>query len=90
MIKIYKNKYNKKNLNDYLTYFNKNAEELGEKEIKINDVNNKRYKEIENKEIFSNNQVINMNEPESKINNDLNQYLIKAAEDYFNVSSCKI
>ena len=31
-----------------------------------------------------------MNEPESKINNDLNQYLIKAAEDYFNVSSTKI
>ena len=28
-----------------------------------------------------------MNEPEIKINNDLNQYLIKAAEDYFNVSS---
>ena len=31
-----------------------------------------------------------MNEPESKINNNLNLYLIKAAEDYFNVSSTKI
>ena len=77
-------------MNEYLTEFNKNAEELGEKDIKINDINNKLYKEIENKEIFSNNPVINMNEPESKINNDLNQYLIKAAEDYFNVSSTKI
>ena len=76
-------------MNDYLTYFNKNAEELGEKEIKINDVNNKLYKEIENKEIFSNNPVINMNEPESKINNDLNQYLIKVSDDYLNVSSSK-
>ena len=48
-------------MNDYLTYSNQNTEELGENEIKINDVNNKLYKEIENKEIFSNNPVKIMN-----------------------------
>jgi len=31
-----------------------------------------------------------MNQSESKINNDFNQYLVKAAEDYFKVSSSKI
>ena len=77
-------------MNEYLTEFNKNTEEPGEKDIKINDIKIKPYKFIENKEIFLNNPDINMNEPESKINNDFNQYPIKVAEDYFKILSSKI
>ena len=76
-----------KNWIEYLTEFNINTEELREKYIKTNDINIKAYKEIENKEIFLNNPYINLKEPQSKINNDFNLFLIKEAEDYFEESS---
>jgi len=42
-------------LSECLTEFNKNTEKLGEKDIKINDIKIKPYKDIKNREIFLNN-----------------------------------